>query len=78
LVSDVDCGAPEEIEKGRVTLVSNATYYGVVALYDCIDNFKIDGYERRMCLENGSWSHAAPTCSGTKTYKIIFDYLLNI
>jgi hypothetical protein len=60
----VDCGVPEEIEHGKVNLASNATYYGVVALYECDKNFKIDGYERRMCLENGSWSHTAPKCHG--------------
>ncbi|CAB3383572.1 Hypothetical predicted protein [Cloeon dipterum] len=59
----VDCGQPEEIPFGRVNLASNATYYGVVALYDCVKNYKIEGYERRMCLENGSWSHAPPVCS---------------
>ncbi|KAF4519567.1 hypothetical protein B566_EDAN004774 [Ephemera danica] len=58
----VDCGAPEGIEFGKFNLASNATYYGVVALYECNKNFKIDGYERRMCLENGSWSHTAPKC----------------
>lgn len=47
---------------GRVTLATNATYYGAAALYECDGNFKLDGVSRRLCMEDGSWSHETPAC----------------
>ncbi|XP_067002634.2 P-selectin [Anabrus simplex] len=58
----VDCGNPEELAHGRYTLASNATYYGVVVLYECDPNFELDGHGRRLCLDNGTWSSDTPTC----------------
>lgn len=45
-----------------MTLATNATYYGAAALYECKNNFKLDGVTRRLCLEDGTWSHETPTC----------------
>lgn len=45
-----------------MVLTQNATYYGSAILYDCDENFKLDGIPRRICLENGTWGHDAPTC----------------
>ncbi|GAB1862793.1 Sushi, von Willebrand factor type A, EGF and pentraxin domain-containing protein 1 [Camponotus japonicus] len=58
----VDCGKPEHIQHGRYTLTSNATYYGAAALYECDGNFELDGFARRLCLENGTWSSDTPVC----------------
>ncbi|CAD1479335.1 unnamed protein product, partial [Heterotrigona itama] len=58
----VDCGKPEHIQHGRYTLTSNATYYGAAALYECDNNFELDGFARRLCLENGTWSSDTPVC----------------
>lgn len=58
----VDCSQPESITNGKVILTSNATYYGSTILYECDDNFKLDGISRRLCLENGTWGHEAPKC----------------
>ncbi|KAG7211173.1 hypothetical protein KM043_010494 [Ampulex compressa] len=58
----VDCGKPEPIQHGRYTLTSNATYYGAAALYECDGNFELDGFARRLCLENATWSSETPTC----------------
>lgn len=66
---DVDCRNPEKIANGVVTLPSNATYYGALALYACDPNFELDGVSRRLCLENGTWSSDAPICRGTTTLK---------
>jgi hypothetical protein len=38
------------------------TYYGAAVLYECDTNYKLDGVSRRICLENGTWSHEVPTC----------------
>lgn len=58
----VDCSKPEHIQHGRYTLTSNATYYGAAALYECDGNFELDGFARRLCLENGTWSSDTPVC----------------
>ncbi|XP_046391090.1 sushi, von Willebrand factor type A, EGF and pentraxin domain-containing protein 1 [Ischnura elegans] len=58
----VNCGLPEPIANGNYTLASNASYYGAVALYECLDNFRVDGHARRLCLENGTWSSETPIC----------------
>ncbi|XP_029047436.1 E-selectin isoform X3 [Osmia bicornis bicornis] len=58
----VDCAKPEHIQHGKYTLTSNATYYGAAALYECDGNFELDGFARRLCLENGTWSSDTPVC----------------
>lgn len=61
-ITVVDCEQPEEIKNGKVILTQNATYYGSIILYECDENFKLDGVSRRLCLENGTWGHEAPAC----------------
>lgn len=58
----VDCKHPEQIVNGKGLLAMNATYYGATVLYECDANYKLDGASRRLCLENGTWSHDSPTC----------------
>lgn len=58
----VDCGMPIPPAHGRFTLASNATYYGAAVLYECDENFELDGFARRLCLENGTWSSETPVC----------------
>ncbi|XP_014245415.1 CUB and sushi domain-containing protein 3 [Cimex lectularius] len=58
----VDCKMPTAPAHGKFTLASNVTYYGAVVLYECEDNFQLDGYARRLCLDNGTWSAETPTC----------------
>lgn len=61
---DVDCGSPEETAHGTVSLPGNTTYLSSYAQYVCEVNYKLEGFERRMCLENGSWSGSPPNCKG--------------
>lgn len=58
----VDCGVPDKIEHGHFMLVSNVTYYGAAVLYECEANYELEGYARRLCLENGTWSSETPSC----------------
>ncbi|XP_063986412.1 sushi, von Willebrand factor type A, EGF and pentraxin domain-containing protein 1 [Diachasmimorpha longicaudata] len=58
----VDCGKPENTQHGHYTLTSNATYYGAAAIYECDGNYELDGFARRLCLENGTWSSEMPIC----------------
>lgn len=63
-VTVVDCHQPEQIQHGRYTLTSNVTYYGAAVLYECDSNYELDGFARRLCLENGTWSSEPPVCKG--------------
>ncbi|KAK5642830.1 hypothetical protein RI129_008997 [Pyrocoelia pectoralis] len=58
----VDCGNPPKLPNGKVSLASNATYYGALALYSCDPNFELDGVSRRLCQDNGTWSSDSPSC----------------
>ncbi|KAL1116999.1 hypothetical protein AAG570_004327, partial [Ranatra chinensis] len=58
----VDCNMPTPPSHGRFILASNATYYGTAVLYECNENFQLDGFARRLCLDNGTWSAETPTC----------------
>jgi hypothetical protein len=72
---DVDCREPENLEHGKYTLASNATYYGAAVLYECDSNFELDGHGRRLCLENGTWSSETPQCKGmSKTQSLNTKY----
>lgn len=53
---------PQNITNGKMTLATNATYYGAAANYECLPNFKLDGVSRRLCNEDGSWSAEVPVC----------------
>lgn len=59
----VECGQPQNITHGKVTLATNVTYYGAAVLYECDQNFKLDGVSRRLCTEDGTWSHETPSCN---------------
>ena len=61
-IPDVDCASPPSIINGTVTLSTNATYYGAAALYECFNNYKLDGVSRRLCSEDGTWGHDSPVC----------------
>lgn len=58
----VDCGFPYVVANGRWLLTTNTTHYGSTVEYECVNNYKISGSARRLCLENGTWSSHAPVC----------------
>ncbi|XP_034232055.1 sushi, von Willebrand factor type A, EGF and pentraxin domain-containing protein 1 [Thrips palmi] len=58
----VDCAMPQPTAHGRFTLASNMTYYGAAAIYECDENYELDGHARRLCMENGTWSSDTPVC----------------
>ncbi|KAF6202316.1 hypothetical protein GE061_004714 [Apolygus lucorum] len=58
----VDCNMPTSPVHGKFALASNATYYGAVVLYECDNNYVLDGFARRLCLDNGTWSAETPSC----------------
>ena len=60
--SYIDCGWPYILNNGRWMLTTNTTHYGSTVEYECINNYRINGLPRRLCLENGTWSGQAPVC----------------
>lgn len=58
----IDCGWPYVIGNGRWLLTTNTTHYGSTVEYECINNYRITGAARRLCLENATWSNYAPVC----------------
>ncbi|XP_069194508.1 P-selectin isoform X2 [Procambarus clarkii] len=58
----IDCGIPEEIREGQMTLVNGTTYLGSIVKYECGDDFWLHGPEERVCLEDSHWSQEMPTC----------------
>lgn len=75
----MDCGTPESIPSGGFALASNATYYGTAVLYECEENYRLEGHARRLCLENGTWSGGLPTCRGEIVISLVLVswYLTN-
>lgn len=66
------------MEHGKVTLASNATYYGAIALYACDSNFELDGVSRRLCQENGTWSSESPACRGIYLNRIKHNKIITL
>lgn len=60
-IPDVDCGAPPSIPNGEIH--APTTHYGALVEYRCHNGFRLsNGAERRLCLENGTWSGSDPAC----------------
>lgn len=58
---DIDCGPPPSIVNGMVE--SATTHYGSLAEYRCNEGYRLaNGAERRLCLENATWSGSDPAC----------------
>ena len=60
---EIDCGAPDKIDNGRVFLVNQTTKIGGAAEYHCFPGFDRTGPFVRTCLEDGYWSGREPSCS---------------
>lgn len=58
----IDCGVPEDLRDGEMTLVNGTTFLNSVATYECGDDFWLEGEAERVCLEDGHWSGVAPMC----------------
>ena len=57
--NNVKCTSPPEIENGYVMF--NSTAVGAVALYTCLDEYRVSGTPTASCDETGQWS-VAPSC----------------
>uniref|UniRef100_A0A6A7FRK1 CUB and sushi domain-containing protein 1-like n=2 Tax=Hirondellea gigas TaxID=1518452 RepID=A0A6A7FRK1_9CRUS len=58
----VDCGIPDDIQHGEMTLVNGTTYLGSVSAYECDADYWLDGPMTRSCLKDGRWTGDRPYC----------------
>uniref|UniRef100_A0A8D2Q1E1 Sushi, von Willebrand factor type A, EGF and pentraxin domain containing 1 n=1 Tax=Varanus komodoensis TaxID=61221 RepID=A0A8D2Q1E1_VARKO len=56
----VSCGQVPKLENGQVT-GEEYTFQKTVE-YSCSEGFVLDGYQKRVCLADGSWSGGPPVC----------------
>ncbi|KAK3858013.1 hypothetical protein Pcinc_035767 [Petrolisthes cinctipes] len=59
----VECGQPETLLHGEITLVNGTTHLGSVAMYECDPDFQLVGNTQRSCLDDGHWSDPSPQCA---------------
>ncbi len=55
-------------------VIIGSTRIGSTADYRCNNGYRLIGYDRRQCLDNGVWSMEPPTCQGSP----IIDELIDI
>ncbi|KAF2351791.1 C-type lectin-like, partial [Trinorchestia longiramus] len=58
----VDCGIPDDLEHGEMTLANGTTYLDSVAYYECDADYWLDGPKERTCLKDGRWTGDVPFC----------------
>ncbi|KAG2466627.1 SVEP1 protein, partial [Polypterus senegalus] len=56
----IECAAPEEIANGKVAYLE--VKFGHSVTYHCDRGFRLEGQEKRICLEMGQWDSEAPKC----------------
>ena len=56
----ITCGSPG-IPIAGVLFYSNMTV-GSIASYSCVEGFRLEGEQDRICFNNGSWSGDVPSC----------------
>ena len=61
----IDCGYPQQVDHA-VAAFTNRTLFNSTAEYQCDSGYEIiNGSSVRVCQANGTWSGAAPVCTGT-------------
>lgn len=58
----IDCGPLQTIPYGSIKYLQNTTYVGSEIQYACTNSHKLNGVEKRVCLESGIWSESPPRC----------------
>ncbi|XP_028660616.2 LOW QUALITY PROTEIN: sushi, von Willebrand factor type A, EGF and pentraxin domain-containing protein 1 [Erpetoichthys calabaricus] len=56
----IECAAPEEIPNGKVAYLE--VKFGHSVTYHCDRGFRLEGQEKRICLETGQWDSEVPKC----------------
>ncbi|XP_052746641.1 uncharacterized protein LOC112055834 isoform X2 [Bicyclus anynana] len=58
----VQCEKPPAIQNGRVSVTNNASVFGSLAEYSCLQGFQLHGSRKIKCLATGRWDKSAPHC----------------
>lgn len=56
----VDCG--DLADPGNGTVLLALTTFSEVAIYECNENYTLEGTQNRICQDDGNWSGNPPTC----------------
>lgn len=64
LFLDIDCGKVPPLLYGTANYTNGTTYLHSEVQYSCVNNYRLNGVNKRICLENGQWSHESPKCEG--------------
>lgn len=67
--TSIDCGALKDPDNGMV-ITSDDSGYGNIAMYKCNSEYVLQGYYKRTCLSNGTWSGVAPTCERSNEFAL--------
>lgn len=58
----IDCGPLLTVPYGSFKYLQNTTYIGSEVAYSCTNTHRLQGVEKRRCLETGVWSDETPRC----------------
>lgn len=58
----IDCGPVQPIPYGSFKYVQNTTYIASEVVYSCINSHRLQGVEKRRCLDGAAWSDETPRC----------------
>lgn len=58
----IDCGPVQPIPYGSFKYLQNTTYIGSEVQYSCINSHRLQGVEKRRCLDGAAWSDETPRC----------------
>lgn len=56
----IDCGPVQPIPYGSFKYLQNTTYIGSDVQYSCINSHRLQGVEKRRCLDGAAWSDETP------------------
>ena len=56
----IDCGGLPSPDNGEVDF--SRTTFGAMAFYSCDPGYFLQGFSKRTCQADGSWSNDEPTC----------------
>lgn len=58
----IDCGPLLPVPYGSFKYLQNTTFINSEVAYTCTNTHRLQGVERRRCLETGVWSDETPRC----------------
>lgn len=58
----IDCGPVLPVPYGSFKYIQNTTFIGSEVMYSCINSHRLQGVEKRRCLDGAAWSDESPRC----------------